>query len=125
MGNRWSVERPKGNKNYYLNYNFYVAFFNGYSDVMWKGGLKITFKRNNNDNMACHVWGSGMSDKVAIKSLCIRMPIVMYHSLIEIKIKDEYSSGSQTINFVGSKTIRKPVSSSSALRSFHFNLCLA
>ena len=32
------------------------GFFNTYKNLMYKGGLKITFKRNNND-MTCHVWG--------------------------------------------------------------------
>ncbi|KAJ9578927.1 hypothetical protein L9F63_024966 [Diploptera punctata] len=63
------------------------GFFIGYKDTMYKGRLKITFIRNNNDHMGIHVWGSGKPGKIEIKSMYIRMPIVKYDHMIEVMLK--------------------------------------
>ncbi|KAJ9583861.1 hypothetical protein L9F63_021795 [Diploptera punctata] len=53
------LENAKSTREVLFKLKLLGGFFSGYKDTMYKGRLKITFRRNNNDDMAIHVWGSG------------------------------------------------------------------
>ncbi|PSN56699.1 hypothetical protein C0J52_00034 [Blattella germanica] len=46
-----------------------------YKDTLYKGRLRVTFKRNSNDDMAMHVWSGAKPGKIEIKSMYIRSEI--------------------------------------------------
>lgn len=80
-------------------------FFNIYSAALYKSGFKITFKRINNDDVTCHVWGNGKPIKVVIESMCNRMPIIKYDPITEVDMKSNLIKSR-------SQTVRIPVSGS-------------
>jgi hypothetical protein len=107
-----AIKNAKSTKEILFKLKLIGGFLNGYNDVLYKGGLKITFKRNNNDNTAVHVWNNGKPGKVVIKSMYIRVPVVKYDPLDEVKLKAELIKAPVSINFIKNQTVRKPVSGS-------------
>jgi hypothetical protein len=81
-------------------------------DTLYKGRLNITFKRNNNDNMAVHVLDNEKPGKVEIKSMYIRMPIVEYGPLDEVKLKADLVKQPAPIEFIKSQTVKRLISGS-------------
>ena len=80
-------------------------FFNIYSAALYKSGFKITFKRNNNDDVTCHVWGNGKPIKVVIESMCNRMPIIKYDPITEVDMKSNLIKHRKQLIFRGVKQL--------------------
>jgi hypothetical protein len=81
-------------------------------DTFYKGRVKITFKRNTNDDMAVHVWDNGKPRKVEIKSMYIGMPLVKYDPLDEVKLKADLVKQPAPIEFIKSQTVIRLISGS-------------
>jgi hypothetical protein len=117
------LKNAKGTHEVLFKLRLLGGFFNYYTDIMYKGGLTIIFKRKSDDNMAVHVWDEAgktttKPGKVVIKSMEIRVPIVQYDPIYEIKLKSSLIQKPVPINFLASQTIQKSVSGS----RFEFDL---
>jgi hypothetical protein len=115
----WETEggyltNAKSTREVLFKLKFLGGFSSGYMDTLYKGGLKITFQRNSNDDMAVHVWDDGKPGKVEIKSMYItsRMPIVKYDPAVEVKLKAQLIRQPATIGFIKSQTVKRPISGS-------------
>lgn len=72
------------------------GFFSDYHDVMWKGGLKITFKNAASFDNVFYRWKTNANDttlphpaKIIIKIMELRVPIIEYQSDYDLKLKSQ------------------------------------
>ena len=105
-----NLKKSKSTKEIIFRLKLLGGFFSGYKDVMYKGRLKITFKRNNSDDMAMHVWGAGKPGKIEIKEMYIRIPVIKYEPAVEVKLKADLVKQPVSINFIKSKTVKSLIS---------------
>ena len=102
------------------------GFFSDYKEIMWKGGLRITFRRAANDNDALMRYATLGPDgttpiantlpeaaKCVIRSMELRMPVVEYETNYALKYKAEILKSPQVpIHFHGYQCVQKMASGS-------------